>query len=101
MNAQFLLLSVSVNSRRLGSGPSVCWGCHLAYLIARPFHILPPGCALISQPQIIVDCDLDVLLRPQIPLGGLDGGVAEQELDLLQIPAVLPAQLGAGTAEVM
>jgi hypothetical protein len=27
--------------------------------------------------------------------------VAEQELDLLQIPTVLPAQLGARTAEVM
>jgi hypothetical protein len=27
--------------------------------------------------------------------------VAEQELDLLQIPAVLPAQLGAGATQVV
>jgi hypothetical protein len=27
--------------------------------------------------------------------------MAEQELDLLQIPAILPAQLGAGAAEVV
>jgi hypothetical protein len=27
--------------------------------------------------------------------------VAEQEFDLLQIPTVLPAELGAGTAEVV
>jgi hypothetical protein len=57
--------------------------------------------AMISKPQIIVHRDLDILVRPQIPFCGLDRGMAEEELDLLQIPTVLPAQLGAGTAEVM
>jgi hypothetical protein len=51
--------------------------------------------------QVIVHCDLDILLRPQIAFGGLDGGVPEEELDLLQVPAILPAELGAGTAEVV
>jgi hypothetical protein len=53
------------------------------------------------QAQVVVDRDLDVLLRPQIAFGGLDRGVAEQELDLLQIPAVLPAELGAGATQVL
>jgi hypothetical protein len=51
--------------------------------------------------KIVVHRDLNVLLRAQIALGRLDGGVAEQEFDLLEIPAVLPAQLGAGATEVM
>ena len=46
------------------------------------------------QSQVIVHRDLDVLLRPQIAFGGLDRRVPEQELDLLQIPAVLTAELG-------
>jgi hypothetical protein len=53
------------------------------------------------QSQVIVDRDLDILFGAQIAFGGLDRGVAEQELDLLQIPAVLPAELGAGTAQVV
>jgi hypothetical protein len=31
----------------------------------------------------------------------LDGRVAELELDLLEIPAILPAQLGASPTEVV
>jgi hypothetical protein len=54
-----------------------------------------------SKPQIIVHSDLDILLRPQIPLSGLDGRMPEQEFDLLEIPAVLPAQFRASPAEVM
>jgi hypothetical protein len=45
------------------------------------------------QSEVIVHRDLNVLLRPEIAFGGLDRRVAEQEFDLLQIPAVLPAQL--------
>ncbi len=53
------------------------------------------------QSQVIVDRDLDILLGPQIAFGGLDRRVPQQEFDLLQIPAVLPAQLGAGATEVV
>jgi hypothetical protein len=38
------------------------------------------------QSQPIVDCFLQILPRSQIALGGLDGGVAQQELNLLEIP---------------
>ena len=41
------------------------------------------------------------LLRPQVPLGGLDRGMAEEKLDLLQLPARLPAQFGAGSTEIV
>jgi hypothetical protein len=53
------------------------------------------------QSQVIVHRDLNVLLGPQIALGGLYRGVPQQEFDLLQIPAVLPAQFRASPAEVM
>jgi hypothetical protein len=53
----------------------------------------------LLQPQVIVHRDLDILLRPKIAFRGLDGGVPEQEFDLLEIPAVLPTQLGAGATE--
>ena len=55
----------------------------------------------ISKPQIVIHRDIDILFRAQIAFGGLDGGVTEQELDLLEIPAVLPAEFGAGAAEVV
>ena len=42
-----------------------------------------------------------ILLRTKIAFRGLDGGVPEQKLDLLQIPAILAAELGAGAAQVM
>ena len=44
------------------------------------------------QSQVVVHRDLNILLRPQIAFGRLDGGVPQQELDLLEIPAVLPAE---------
>ena len=40
--------------------------------------------------------DLDILFGAEITLGGLDGRVPEQKLDLFQAAAILPAQLGAG-----
>ena len=54
-----------------------------------------------SQPKKIVHGDCNLLLRPKISLRGLNRGVAEQELDLLQVPAVLAAELGAGAAQVV
>ena len=53
------------------------------------------------QAKVVVYGDLDILFGAQITLGGLDGRVPEQKLDLLQIAAVLPAELGAGTAQVV
>jgi hypothetical protein len=38
-----------------------------------------------SQPQIVVPGNDNLLVGAQIAFGGLDRGVAEQELDLLQI----------------
>jgi len=40
--------------------------------------------------QVIVHRDLDILFRAQIAFRGLDGGVPQQELYLLQVAAVLP-----------
>ncbi|MDX6461747.1 MAG: hypothetical protein QOE55_5444 [Acidobacteriaceae bacterium] len=53
------------------------------------------------QAKVVVYGDLDILFGAKITLGGLDGGVSQEELDLLEIPAILPAQLGAGTAQVV
>src|SRR3984893_3969683 len=41
------------------------------------------------------------LLRPQVPLRRLDRGMAEEQLDLFQLPARLAAQFGAGPAQVV
>jgi hypothetical protein len=54
-----------------------------------------------SQPKKIVHGDCNLLLRPKISLRGLNRGVPEQKLDLLEIPAVLPTQFRASPAEVM
>ena len=53
------------------------------------------------QAQVIVHRDLDILLRPQIAFGRLDRRVAQQELDLLEVTAILAAQLGAGATQVV
>jgi hypothetical protein len=53
------------------------------------------------QSKVIVHRDLNIRLRTKIAFRGLDGGVPEQKLDLLQIPAILAAELGAGAAQVM
>ena len=39
------------------------------------------------QSQIVVHRDLDILFGTEISLGGLDGRVPQQKLDLFQIPA--------------
>ena len=41
------------------------------------------------------------MLGAEVAFGGLDGGVAEQELDLFDIAAVLAAELGARAAQVV
>jgi hypothetical protein len=50
------------------------------------------------QPEIVVHRDFDLLLGAEVAFRGLDGGVAEQELDLFDISAVLAAEFGAGAA---
>src|SRR5664279_3733458 len=57
-----------------------------------PFH----PCSLQIKPHGVVDGHGQVLFGPQIPLRGLDGCVAEQQLNLLEIPARLAAQFRAG-----
>jgi hypothetical protein len=55
----------------------------------------------LSKPQIIVHRNLDILFGAQIPLGGLDRRMPEQELDLLEVAPVLAAQFRASPAEVV
>jgi len=43
--------------------------------------------------EIIVYGDRNLLLRPQIPLGGLDRRISQEELDLLEIPGRLLGQV--------
>jgi hypothetical protein len=56
---------------------------------------------LVLESKVVVHRDLDILLGAQIALRGLDGRVPQQELDLLQVAAVLPTQFRACTAEVV
>jgi hypothetical protein len=53
------------------------------------------------QPQVVVYGDLDILFGAKITFGGLDGGVSQEELDLLQIPAILPTQFGTSPTQVV
>lgn|GEM_PF-4800685 len=49
------------------------------------------------QTEAIVHGNCNLLLRSQVALRGLNRRVSQQKLDLLQIPATLPAELRAGT----
>ena len=53
------------------------------------------------QPEAVGDGDGDVLLRPEVSFGGLDGGVSEQELDLFEVAAEFAAELGTCPSQVM
>ena len=53
------------------------------------------------EPQAVVGGVGQVLPGAQVALGGLDAGVAEQQLDLLQFPAPAAAELGAGSPEIV
>src|SRR5262249_2176466 len=53
------------------------------------------------QSQPIVDRLLQILPRSQIALGSLDGSMAEQELNLLQVPAGCAAELRAGPPHIV
>jgi hypothetical protein len=56
--------------------------------------------------SVPLDTDLDavidgldeILFGAEVAFGGLDGGMTEEQLNLFQFPARLPAQLGAGAS---
>jgi hypothetical protein len=75
--------------------------CARAFGRALSFKAIRVQVAFRSQSQIVIHSNGDLQLGTEIAFGRLDRGVAEQEFDLLQIPAVLPAQLGAGPAEIV
>jgi hypothetical protein len=54
-----------------------------------------------SQADVAVDGKRDLLLGAEITLRGLDRGVAEQKLDLFNIPATLAAEFRACTVQIV
>src|SRR4051795_3039264 len=60
-----------------------------------------PGTEFRFDRQVVIDGLHQILPRTEIALGGLDGGVAEQQLDLLEIAAGAPAQLRAGPPQIV
>jgi hypothetical protein len=53
------------------------------------------------EPQIVIHRDCYLPLRAQVALRGLDRRVPQQELDLFEVAARPPAELRAGTAEIV
>ena len=56
---------------------------------------------LSLESDCIVHRHCDLLFRPEVSFCRLDGGVSEQELDLLEITAGFPAELGTRTSEIV
>ena len=63
--------------------------------------VSPPSIFHLSKPQVVVDGDGNLLLGAKVAFGGLDGGVAEQELDLFEVSAVLAAEFRAGATQIV
>jgi hypothetical protein len=55
----------------------------------------------LVEAQAVVHGFLQILPRSQISLGGLDGRVAQQELDLLEVATEGAAELGARPPEIV
>jgi len=65
---------------------------------------LPPANGLLSfhsDFHPIVDSLDQILFGSEVPLGGLDGGMAEQQLNLLEFPTRFAAELRAGAPQIM
>jgi len=65
------------------------------------FHCAYSFITHFLQSNTVVHRDSDVLLRTQIAFRSLNGGVTEQELDLLQIATGLAAELRTGTPQIV
>ncbi len=59
------------------------------------------GSAVGLDADQVVDRVSKTLLTAKIPLGRLDGHVAQQELNLVQFPAGIAAQAGTSPSEVV
>src|SRR5690349_23489264 len=71
-----------------------------ALLLAR--KILQPGrLSQVGLEQVVIYRVRKLLARAEVSFGGLNRGVAQEELDLLEISPRSTAQLGAGTPEVV
>ena len=54
-----------------------------------------------SQSEAVVHRHGDLLLGPEVPLSRLNRRMPQQELDLLDIPTRLPAELRAGAPQIV
>ena len=63
--------------------------------------LYPPSPLPAHEPESIAGRVVQVLPQPQVALGGLDGGVAERDLDLLERHPALVGELGEGAPQVM
>jgi hypothetical protein len=69
--------SLSITSREGSSSPRFCWK-RMRYGPPAPDIDVHIGPSLQLEPQPIIHRIRQVLLRPEILFGGLDGGMAEQ-----------------------
>jgi len=70
----------------------------------RPIDVLKIALApqsINADLDAIVDSLDEILFGSEVAFGGLNGGVAEQQLNLLQIPAGFATQFRAGAAQIV
>jgi len=81
----------------------IIWGIGLHRTLGiQPKPSLPCGCSPVGfNADSVIDRVSKTLLTAKIPLGRLDGDVAQQKLDLVQVPSGIAAQPRAGPTEVV